>query len=248
MKTHETVQETVLVAASVGQVKDVIATIVQAVPNLTHADAQSISGRKRAFIADINAVFRKYAAASVADATLLDWVQFYREMFGIELDLSKVVLPALQEGADRLLVIAEGLSAQRAYDVCKQHFSCWKYADGNLDEAVPTNDRDPKTGSYAIRIRECVEADEDLANKSADDLAAIQMPGITLLERLVYELKYWKETGKHLDRKNLTLCSGSRYRDGGVPGADWSAGGEFSVDWCDSTGRDPFLRSRRVWA
>jgi hypothetical protein len=41
-------------------------------------------------------------------------------------------------------------------------------------------------------------------------LAARNIRGHYLLERLLYELKYFAETGKHLDIDNLTLCSGSR--------------------------------------
>jgi len=36
-----------------------------------------------------------------------------------------------------------------------------------------------------------------------------------LEERLIYELKYFKESGKHLDAKYETLCAGS-YCDGQV--------------------------------
>ena len=52
-----------------------------------------------------------------------------------------------------------------------------------------------------------------------------------LLERIIFEIKYFSETGKHLDIKGLTFCSGSRYSDGDVPSAGWALD-EFWVDWC----------------
>lgn len=175
------------------------------------------------------------------------WVKFYREMFGVELDLSKLTMPAHRDGFDRLPVIAEGLSIERVYNACKKHFACWKYTDRTLDEAVPTNDRNPANGSYAVWIRERVEADEELANKSANDLASMQITGITLLERLIFELKYWKETGNHLDIQNVTLCAGSRNSGGDVPRVYWD-GGKLNVDWYHVDRRHGRLRSRQVVA
>jgi hypothetical protein len=169
----------------------------------------------------IKAVVDSTRLLAMMNEQLDAWVKFYREVFGVELDLSKLTMPAHREGFDRLLVVAEGFSCDRVYNACKQHFACWKYTDWTLDEAVSTNDRNPASGSYAVRIRERVEADEELASKSANDLASMQIPSITLLERLILELKYWKETGNHLDIQKVTLCAGSRNSDGDVPGVDW---------------------------
>src|SRR3989344_4718614 len=55
----------------------------------------------------------------------------------------------------------------------------------NLDESVPTNDRDPKNGSYWVRCRATIEADEELKNLSANALAERNIQGLTLLERLL---------------------------------------------------------------
>lgn len=193
----------------------------------------------------IKAVVDSTRLLAMMNEQLGAWVKFYREVFGIELDLSKLTMPAHRDGFDRLLVIAEGFSTERVYNACEQQFACWKDTGRTLDEAVPTNDRIPTNGAYAIWIRERVEADEELANKSANDLASMQIPGITLLERLVYEFKYWRETGKHLDIQNITLCSGSRNSVGGVPCVGWFVD-ELSVCWFGVGGRLGSLRSRQV--
>jgi hypothetical protein len=134
---------------------------------------------------------------------------------------------------------------QMVYDKCKELFGAWKYTNNSLDQAVPTNDRDTKNGHYAIWVRDRVEADEELKNKSANDLKEASTPGNTLLERLLLELKYFKETGKHLDIENWTLCSGSRDSDGCVPGVGWY-GDEMRVGWYYPGFRRGILRSREV--
>ena len=245
-KTHETVLT--VAPASVGQVKDIIATLSQSVPNgMTSADAQRILGGKKKFIAEIKEVFARYTTAAPMDSLLIEWQDFYRGEFGIELDLSTLVIPERKEGLDRLLVIAEGMTANRVFGQCSQRFKTWKYTDKNLDDAIPTNDRDPKNGTYAIWVRDTVEADQRFSDLSANDLKTAEHVGITVLERLIYELKYFKETGKHLDIDNVTLCSGSRFSDGSVPNVFWgSSDSAMLVDWYSPDGRSSSLRSREV--
>jgi hypothetical protein len=117
----------------------------------------------------------------------------------------------------------------------------------DLDLGVPTNDRDPKNGSYRVRFKKTIEADPELANKSANDLTEEKIEGITLLERLLLELGYFLATGEHLDVENITLCSGSRDSDGGVPGVDGHAGPrKLCIGWCPPQHRDGNLRARAV--
>jgi hypothetical protein len=245
-KTHETVLT--VAPASVGQVKDIIATLSQSVPNgMTSTDAQRILGGKKKFIADIKEVFARYTTAAPMDSLLIEWQDFYRGEFGIELDLSTLVIPERKVGLDRLLVIAEGMTIQRVYGQCSQRFKTWKYTDKDLDTAIPMNDRDPKNGTYAIWVRDTVEADEQFSNKSANDLKVANHIGITILERLIYELKYFKETGKHLDIDNVTLCSGSRNSVGFVPYVRWDrSDSAVRVHWCNDDYRGSNLRSREV--
>lgn len=123
----------------------------------------------------------------------------------------------------------------------------YTYVD-DLDTGVPTNDRDPnRDGSYRVRFKKTIEADPELAGKSAEDLAVEKIQGITLLERLLLELGYFLATGEHLDIENVTLCNGARYSGGDVPFVNWDAGRrKLYVDWCRPQDRSPFLRSRAV--
>ena len=175
---------------------------------------------------------------------LASWVSLYAEM-DITLDPSEVKIPSRKKGFNHLIVVAKGMTAQKAYGLCKQRFSAWKYTDNDLDTAVPTNDRTADNAPYAVWVRDRQEADEELKNKSADDLAEEGIKGITLTERLLLELKFHKETGTHMDIRNWTLCSGSRYSDGDVPCVHWSDS-KLLVYWSCSNNRFSDLRSRAV--
>ncbi|PIT88573.1 MAG: hypothetical protein COU29_02230 [Candidatus Magasanikbacteria bacterium CG10_big_fil_rev_8_21_14_0_10_36_32] len=176
--------------------------------------------------------------------------RFYKEVFGLTVDLSKVRLPPETEGFGWTLTIAKELGDKPLATVmaaCRKLFkgNVWQYAD-DLDNSVPTNDRDPRRdGSYIIRVRDRVEADEENKNLSADTVKSRNMVTLTLLERIVLELFCFWKTGKHLDIQNTTLCSGSRNFDGGVPGC-CLRGGEFEVCWRGSSSCRGALRAREA--
>ena len=179
---------------------------------------------------------------SAPDPILTDWSAFYRNEFGLTVDLSSVVIPPHQSGFDRVLVIPRGLTINQVIAAMRKHFSVYLYTN-DLDRDVPTNERDPKTGAYAIRVRDRVEADEELKDLSANQVKQMGFATLTLLDRLVYELKYYSETKSHLDIGNITLCSGSRYSDGNVPGVDWHVS-RLYVGWCGSVGSRGRVRAR----
>ena len=240
MPRHETVRP-----MTEGQKTDIQTTLLQTVPPLSFADAKNIGDNKSPFMDDIRAVFAKYSVEWQTNKALMEWFHFYKEHFGLEPNFATLNIPEQRAGFTRLIVVAQGVTIQQVYDKCKQLFGTWKYTDNSLDQAVPTNDRDTKNGHYAIWIRDRVEADEELKNKSANDLKKANTPGITLLERLLLELKYFKETGKHLDIENWTLCSGSRRSDGNVPYVFWD-GVKLGVDWYYVDDAYDYLRAREV--
>ena len=173
------------------------------------------------------------------------WSAFYQKYFGLTTDfLGLKIPPKPTDGKWRLLVIRQGLTNNQAYSACEKQFACYRYTV-NLDKVVSTNERDPKDGSYAIWVRDTVEADPVHKNKSANMVKDAGLQTETLLERMLHELVYFSETGKHLDVTNVTLCSGSRISGGGVPYADWRDG-QFRVSWYYADGRGGYRRSREV--
>lgn len=161
-----------------------------------------------------------------------EWQKFYQSAFGIEVDLTGVAIPERPEGNYRLLFIAKGLTPNKVFDAWK--FPKWRYSD-DLDKAVPTNKR-TATESYAIWVLAGDEPDAEFLGKSTNQADPSMEIGMTLLERMIFESKYFAETGKHLDVKGVTFCSGSRHSGGYVPGVYFSTDGEVGVGWCNLDG------------
>ena len=170
-----------------------------------------------------------------------EWAEFYRKYFRISVDFSGVSIPEETEDFSRVLFIPSGLTINQVIKAMKKCFNVWTYTD-DLDQDVTENDRNTQA-SYAIRVRDRVEADEELKSTSAKDLREKNISCLTLLERLVYELKYWSETNEHLDVQNYALCAGSRYRHGGVPRVYW-LGDELCVYWSYTGHASDRLRGR----
>ncbi len=119
-------------------------------------------------------------------------------------------------------------------------FPVWVYNESEVDKEFPAPTK-PTSRQFLL----VQEADEDLKNKSANDLEQEGIPGITLRERLLYELDYFRKTGQHLDIKNVTLCTGSRYSDGRVPYVGWYSD-VLDVHWYHPADRSVHLRSPRA--
>ncbi len=175
---------------------------------------------------------------------------FYLKYFNRKIDFSAVEIPSYREGFDWVIIIAQGLTINKTVEVLKK-YDLFKgyyifFEEDFSEKDVSANDRDPKDRDYAVRFRKRVEADEELKNRSAGNLKKDNIPGITLLERFIMELVYFEETGgKHLDRKNLTLCSGSHDSDGCSPNIGWgSGGGKLTISWSHPDDAFDYLRSR----
>lgn len=175
------------------------------------------------------------------------WESFYQDVFGIKANFSNLKIPKKESDFNLLIVIAEGMTPQRIYDKCENLFPCWKWTNDNLDSMVTYSERTSKNGAYAIWIRDCVEADDEFKNHSAEIIKSKKITTETFEERCLHELKYFKETGEHLDMENITFCTGSRYSNGEVPCMSWVTG-MFRIRSArsDRAGRE--LRSRQVVA
>ncbi len=176
------------------------------------------------------------------NSQLASWQNLYLEL-GLKVDITNLKIPAPQPGFTRLILVPEGLTPNKAVTLLKKKMQVYTYTD-NPDTI--TSVRDTKK-TYVIWVRDRQEADEELKNKSANDLKSEGINCITLIERLLYELKFFAETGKHLDEKNWTLCGGSRYPDGNVPNVNWNPNyGKVSVNWNYVDNRNGNLRSRAI--
>jgi len=244
------------VPATSGQVGEICGVLVGEM-DFSKTEASAIIGNLGQFRKDVREFYKTYRTKSTSlgnIAVLHRWMQVYEKFFGNTPDFSTLQIPAKPEevGPIRLIVVAKEIIAytdgrylQGTMNSLKKYFPTGYYA-GDLDKEISINDRDPSKGSYAIWVKDVREADEDNQSKSVNDLKDQDHTGITLLERMLLEFDYWSERGEHLDLQKMTLCSGSRHRNGGVPVADWNDG-KFSVVWYDPSRRYPDLRSRSVW-
>jgi len=126
---------------------------------------------------------------------------------------------------------------------CRDKFMIYSYYDDiELDKQFPPPKEE--TTRYFLKTQ---DTDEDLKNKSADDLKKESIDCITLRERLIMELQYFEETGNNLDLDTVTLCAGSRFADGSVPGVDCYVDGDVNVFRYEPLLRDAYLRARRAF-
>ncbi len=233
MKKHET---SVLTA---GQMKELSSAILEAIPaNLPTSTAQYWIGNKK----KLQKILREALGVQPFFDYLADWQDFYRDVFNLEFDFSEISIPDKKSGFDRLIIVAPGMTPQVLFNKCSELFSTWKYTDKSLDEVI-TSDRTSANGAYAVWFRDRVEADEEMKNIYANQLKKQKVISITLEERLLMELKFYQETGKHLDVSNITLCAGSRHDGGNVPGVDW-LDSELEVSWYDPDNQHDDLRCR----
>ncbi len=172
-----------------------------------------------------------------------EWTRFYREVFGLHVDLSGVAIPDEKPGFGWVVMVADGLTLNRVWEKCEEKFpSCFFLLGDDLDKVMSRNDRTAEL-AYARRFRDRVEADEELKNVSANQLAERHIRSTTLLERLLLELWYFWKTGRHLDIQNITLCAGSRCSLGGIPFV-YCYDGELGVDCCGPGDHYDRLRAR----
>ena len=118
------------------------------------------------------------------------------------------------------------IKTSKLLQLCKDKFPVYSYySDKELDKQFPI----PKILTER-EFQDSVEPDPETLGKSTKE-ADPEMKGITLRERIIMELEYFERTGKHLDIKGITFCSGSRNSDGDVPDACLGDGGRFEVDY-----------------
>lgn len=186
------------------------------------------------------------------DELLADWVNFYRDVFGEEVDFSGLRVPERREGFDRLIVVAKGMSPERVFQKCREYFRCAErqgldeivFDLGGVDRRYRRSDHE----THAVWVRNLVKADQELNYQSANDLTARGIPGITLEARELYELKFFRETSNHLDaRGTSTLCTGSRLYNRLVPSVHWSDSADRMIVLLHPPSfAEVFLRSREV--
>jgi hypothetical protein len=227
--------------ASLGQLKEVVTTLVQAIPQgLSSNDAQHIIEDKGWLIYEVQKLFawrrvqehfdvEAHLAKARADMMFTDnvrgtafqieeWAQFYHEVFNLDVHFSTVKIPVRRSGFHRLIVVAQGLTLKHVIEVARKYFLVDLEDSGRYfsfdEETRGTHDRLP-TQTYAVWVHDQIDSDAKYDDVRQVALLRRGVKCSTLLEHLLYHLKYFTETGKFLDRNDRqTVCDGSRDADG----------------------------------
>ncbi len=178
---------------------------------------------------------------------LESWRIFYKKYFNYDLDVSRVKIPERVDGYNRLIVVVYGMNEKNLTVKCSELFPT---KDGIELVTLNFNSihsiRVSNHGPYAVWAQDRVDAERDYENKSVDHLdSLVDFTGITLQERLLFEIKYYDEAGNHLDQEKATLCSGTRLKDGRVFTVYWYKG-EMNIDLVYPNEEKEFIRARRV--
>jgi hypothetical protein len=116
----------------------------------------------------------------------------------------------------------------------------------NMDTAIDHDfGRDRLDSAYVVRYRFGVEADEDMKNMSAREIAEKGINTLTFRERADAGRFWMWHKNIILDRKTITLCAGSRYSAGVVPYLLCRVDGVY-VHWCYLGRANDDLRARRA--
>jgi hypothetical protein len=156
-----------------------------------------------------------------------DWENFYERYFNQKLHFTTDMIPERTEQErreyTRLIVMIEGMTLKGTYEKCAEFFPVEKTFDFDTlesDNAIVT--------AYAIWVKDQHHADEELASLTPDDLLRDAIHTQTLHERLLHELKYFTESGSHLDDgypETFTICGDSYFFDGkNVPRVNFQDG------------------------
>ncbi len=159
------------------------------------------------------------------ESVIVGWQDFYKQVFGMSVDFSGIYIPEAVKSFVRILIITQGLTLEQAWEVCTKLFKVsgtYGYDTSDPRREIVCTQRNTAS-SYAISVQNYQNTDNQFAYHSAKDMENTIV--IDLLERLIFEIKYfWENRDKrdrslrHLDSKGLaTICGGCRTKAGLVP-------------------------------
>jgi hypothetical protein len=136
------------------------------------------------------------------------WERFYKKYFGLDVEFGNVIVPAKSGDYDRVIFIPAGLTCVEVVNASEKLFQV-DTSITDLDtkfKSIRTTEK-----SYAIRLEEKTFSYSSVIF-STKRFSEKTINSATLLERLVYGLKYFLETKQHLDTDEahgVTYCVAS---------------------------------------
>ena len=143
-----------------------------------------------------------------ADGWVIEWQRFYKQVFGITVDLPKVSIPDDPGGFGLVVFVIKEMIYNRVWAKCSDLLKVSSWYGDDFDSLIDKEKEERKAdnGPYAVRFRNRIEADEENKNLSANKLTKRGGEHITLLEQLLLSLFiWWRTKGFHLDMHSWTL-------------------------------------------
>lgn len=175
-------------------------------------------------------------------ARLADWEIFYAEVFGIDTNFASAHIPHQVQDFERLLIRERSVTPESVLSKCREFMRVGNPFTGDLNRIVENHP--PKT-DRAVWLRDRIESDIELSDISAQILAENGVVSITFEDRILFEIKYFLETGDHLDHHSINLCAGSRMSFGYAPYVYWNID-RLRIGCCLLADHGPRIRSRQV--
>jgi len=174
--------------------------------------------------------------------------RFYKSIFNLTIDWSKVTLPLYGEKYPRLEYVHSAFSRTRYIEGYKKKFGDNSVASNscsqNPDSAVKVEQNRPE-GNYCFAWKGTIEPDQEHLNKSYNDFNADRNQYMIPKEGIIAAFRERFESGSMLDVKGLTRfhaldsvgCAVGMYRLGD---------GQFRVRYDDRDSRDSDRGPRQV--
>lgn len=157
-----------------------------------------------------------------------DWINFYKYYFNQKVNLDSLNLPQLSED-QFYLIIPAGMTVPRVIEAAEYSFDIDNQENIGFRDS-PLRDIRTPSKTYAIVLTK--------SEAIVDSLSAIngsrEVTGMTLLEYLILEFRYFTDNNQHL--KGLSICCGSHGPRGMTIGVNWNRKAleirELSPDLC----------------
>lgn len=151
-----------------------------------------------------------------------EWELIYKNYFRKQVNFSQLFIPPHYDPEKHFAVIvAERTTRSRVVKNLRKKVIIQTVHSRDLRMNTVEDERSPYQ-DYVVFFEKNTEANKGMFTFSASELRERNISGITFTERLLLEFWYFNATKQHLDTDSITLCSGSRFSNGSVPGIFWS--------------------------
>lgn len=198
-------------AMTAGEEREIAIALIRAIPsNLSTDAAIRWSNSQDLLMRKVRAILLDDGARNTK-LVLSEWELLYHTMFGLQKDFSRIEIPKQPRGLNRLVIRAQEATESSVMAVSSHQFPLEYHPLGefgdDFDTAMRNNHR-PKE-DYAFWVRDVTEAEMP----PVADMEELPVPRLTLLERMLLELKYFQETSSHLDTEKVTCCFGTEHSE-----------------------------------